>query len=135
MVNTRIDTADWISLSCFIDNNGGLIRIPFLNFTGAVVNIIKHIGQQVSNIIQTIHSLGYICTSLSTKDIHLNRHNGKVMFSHLPGVARLDSDESVCTVPDHHLLSEHLSSDLVAPEMVDSNILTIDHKLDTFLFG
>ncbi len=59
------------------------------------------------------------------------------MFSHLSGVARLESDESVAMVPDPHLLapSTDLQSDLVAPEMVDSNILSIDHKLDTFLFG
>ena len=38
------DPAQWMSLSCFVEQNGGLLRIPFLNYTGAVVNIVKHIA-------------------------------------------------------------------------------------------
>ncbi len=45
VVNSRVDSEDWVSLASFVENNGGLIRIPFLNFTGAVVNIIKHVGE------------------------------------------------------------------------------------------
>lgn len=83
-----------------------------------------------------MHSMGFICVSLSSSEVYLDGSGKQVKLSQLHCVARVDQDGKVNRVPDQFLvLNQDQLSTQIAPELVDANILQLDFKIDSFLFG
>jgi len=158
LINESIDLTKWISLKDLIKENGGLLRIPFLTRTKAVIYIIKYWAQQILKIMLEVQKLGCVLLLMRPENIYISKDGQKVKFKSFRGSGKLNEFGKVSLAPDFYInlfdpdvkvnpenntthkvendVNEKIFSDpYLAPEMIFNKIQDLDQNVDSWVFG
>jgi len=103
LMNEYIDETKWTSLKDLIRDNGGLLRIPFLTRTKAVIYIIKFWASQILKIMLEVHKLGCVLLLMRPENIYISKDGQKVKFRSLRGSGKLNEFGKVQMAPDFYI--------------------------------
>jgi hypothetical protein len=106
VINEMIDTDEWISLSDYVEQNGGLLNIPLFYHTNAPLFIIRHWAQLLFKIVSKLHQVSLVLRTLDLKQIYISRDGQRLRLAHLHGIGKVNNLGKVTICPDIYLSLE-----------------------------
>lgn len=124
-----------ISLQSFLDNNGGLLKIPLLCNTKVSLYLFKLWGKKILNIIQSLHTYSVSPRLLFPENLTLCNKASEVFLNTFRGVGLLDHSGNIISAPDLDLYikGQVYKNPFVAPEFYLEN--SQNTAVDVWNFG
>lgn len=113
-------------ISDFIEQNGGLLKIPIIYNTRASIYLAKFWGKQLLNLIYTVQSHSFALRNLNLSSFLLSE-NAEIKLTNLQGIGRIDANGKIISAPDITLschqsaeneYADLLNNSFIAPEFI-----------------
>ncbi len=106
------EESDYLSMQEYLKVNGGLLRMPLLRGTETALYIAKMWAEKILQLLQALHSVGFVMRTLNPSHIYINKRTSDIKFGHFRGIGTIDGsiEGKINVAPDlavHHALERY----------------------------
>lgn len=133
------ESETWVSFGQLIENNGGLLRIPFMMASNAFAKVACYFLDKLSQIFDTLHKVNVSCYIVSANDFYINRETLNVKLRSIANSALLNEHGKVEIFINQEVLQQRIDTSnkfwFAAPENSDQSNTTKNYRSDSYLLG